>query len=370
MSYSPYTPVSVSGYNQTEPPDDGTTGSDNQITWAGIKTNLTDPLNTAIAALDTNVTSAMTYRFMRAQSTQASNYSAVEADYGKVLSLSSNPVITLPDAGDVGEGWHITLVNVGSGSPYVDGNGSQTINGFNGFELSNTGDFVTLMSNGSNFVGQTYRSVGLPGKVHFYACSTSAPAGTLLCDGNTIGNADSGATYAHEKYRTLFNLLKGAGWGNVGTEAFDSDNTVALPDSVDNVPIGSGSTYTLGATGGAATKTLTQTEMPDYTLADTLSGDSHYHNSGSYAASSHDHSQDNDNNVSHHGDQGTNAAKGTGANSDSYNNQDINNSGSLDVSGSSSSAGVTISGGVTLNGSGSAFSLIQPYFAGIWCITY
>ncbi|HEY6019661.1 MAG TPA: hypothetical protein VIY48_07100 [Candidatus Paceibacterota bacterium] len=49
-----YVDVSVSDYNATPPTDDGSSGSTNTITWAKIKTKLGDPLNTAIAAINTN----------------------------------------------------------------------------------------------------------------------------------------------------------------------------------------------------------------------------------------------------------------------------------------------------------------------------
>lgn len=53
-----YTNVSVSGYNSGAPPDDGSTGSDNTLTWAKHKTKLGDPLKTAIEQMDTNIDSA------------------------------------------------------------------------------------------------------------------------------------------------------------------------------------------------------------------------------------------------------------------------------------------------------------------------
>lgn len=54
----PYTEVTVSSYNATPPTDDGSTATANQITWAGIKTKLGDPLNTAIPTLDDNAAAA------------------------------------------------------------------------------------------------------------------------------------------------------------------------------------------------------------------------------------------------------------------------------------------------------------------------
>jgi hypothetical protein len=54
-----YTQVTVSGYNSSPPPDDGSTGSDNQVTWAKIKTKLSDPLKTALDSIDDNVAAAI-----------------------------------------------------------------------------------------------------------------------------------------------------------------------------------------------------------------------------------------------------------------------------------------------------------------------
>ncbi len=49
-----WTNVSISGYNASPPPDDGSKVASNQIFWAGIKSKLGDPLNTAIQAINTS----------------------------------------------------------------------------------------------------------------------------------------------------------------------------------------------------------------------------------------------------------------------------------------------------------------------------
>ena len=58
MSTNPFSTVTVSGYNSSPPPDDGSQTAANEVTWAGIKTKLSDPLNTAIASLSTNTNAA------------------------------------------------------------------------------------------------------------------------------------------------------------------------------------------------------------------------------------------------------------------------------------------------------------------------
>ncbi len=58
MANVTYSNVTITGYNSSPPPDDGTT-SNNEVTWSGIKTELGDPLKTALEAIDTNIASAV-----------------------------------------------------------------------------------------------------------------------------------------------------------------------------------------------------------------------------------------------------------------------------------------------------------------------
>ncbi len=58
MSTNPFTTVTVTSYNASPPPDDGSQTAANEVTWSGIKTKLSDPLNTAIASLSTNANAA------------------------------------------------------------------------------------------------------------------------------------------------------------------------------------------------------------------------------------------------------------------------------------------------------------------------
>jgi len=53
-----YTPVTITGYNTSPPPDDGSTGTDNQLAWSKHKDKLGDPLKTAVEAINTNVSAA------------------------------------------------------------------------------------------------------------------------------------------------------------------------------------------------------------------------------------------------------------------------------------------------------------------------
>jgi len=126
--------------------------------------------------------------------------------------------------------------------------------------------------------------------------------GTLFCDGSTIGNDSSGADFTGETYRALFDVCKGIS-GNAGTEDFDSNDTVTIPDLRGRVMVGkddmggsaanrltsggSGiSGDTLGAAGGSQTHTLTTAQLASHTH----SGPSHSHSIPSHTHSIPAHS--------------------------------------------------------------------------------
>jgi len=90
-------------------------------------------------------------------------------------------------------------------------------------------------------------------------CST-APSGWIFMYGQTIGNADSGANHAGAQYEDLFNILKDVD-PNTGSEDFDSDDTVIVPDMRGRTPVG------LDNMGGSSADVITDSE------ADTLGGE-------------------------------------------------------------------------------------------------
>lgn len=92
---------------------------------------------------------------------------------------------------------------------------------------------------------------------------TSAPTGWLLCNGAAV----SRSTYAD-----LFAVV-GTTYG-----AGDGSSTFNLPDLRDRFAVGSGTTYSAGATGGAATHTLSTAEMPAHTHTATSTDSGHTHN--------------------------------------------------------------------------------------------
>lgn len=104
----------------------------------------------------------------------------------------------------------------------------------------------------------------VPAGVVAWTAGSAAPTGWLLCDGSAV----SRTTYAD--LFTALSTTYGVG---------DGSTTFNIPDLRARMPIGVNGTYTLASTGGAATVTLSTSEIPSHTHT----GPSHTHGPSSAA---------------------------------------------------------------------------------------
>jgi microcystin-dependent protein len=91
---------------------------------------------------------------------------------------------------------------------------------------------------------------GSPIGVIEWTGAATAPTGYVIADGSAISRTTYAGLFA------LYGTTHGVG---------DGSTTFNVPSMVNRMPIGAGGTYALGATGGAATHTLTSAEMPAHT---------------------------------------------------------------------------------------------------------
>lgn len=207
-------------------------------------------------------------------------------------------------------------------------------------------------SNTANRVYQEGFMLVPPGAIMPYAVA-SAPGGWLLCDGSAV----SRTTYA-----TLFSLI-GSTYGNG-----DGINTFNLPNMKGRMIVGlnssDGSFDALGETGGSKTATLTTTELP-----------AHTHTGTTDSSGTHNHG------ITDNGHKHTITTT-----NDDFNNSGTNPPGfSADSAGSrtwdimsEATTGITINNGgahthtftTASTGSGSAFSIMNPYFILNYIIKY
>jgi microcystin-dependent protein len=246
----------------------------------------------------------------------------------------------------------VTAIEVSTvGRVQTDISGTAWINRLQDTSL-NVGDRVSILQQGPVMlvVGRLDGGFGtVPvGAVTPYAAS-SAPAGWLACDGSAVSRTT---------YSRLFAVIGTTYGAGNGTTTFN------LPNMVDRMAVGSGSTYTLASTGGSASTTLASGNLPSHShsFSDTSdSQGSHSHSlSGSTTSDSHSHSVGNQSSRSDilAGGGTTTASTGGGSTgSDAH---------SHTLSGTAASAGGhthTVSGTTGATGSSSAFSTISPYLA-------
>ena len=118
--------------------------------------------------------------------------------------------------------------------------------------------------------------------------------------------------------------------GSVPSGWYLCDGSNGTPDLRDRFVIGAGSTYSVGSTGGASTHTITTSEMPSHTHTATVTDPGHFHTS--------------------YVNQSTAGAGSTA----------IGNTVTTGNTGSATT-GITVSNATT--GSGTAFNILNPYYA-------
>jgi microcystin-dependent protein len=199
------------------------------------------------------------------------------------------------------------------------------------------------------------------------------PVGWIICDGRAILRND---------YPALFNTIGTIyGSGNGST-------TFNIPNMIMKFPAGAGSSYTLGSTGGASTKTLGVTEIPAHThdvaSSTTGAGGLHNHTVSGSTDSSGNHAHVFElliPNTSNSNGDTTNPKWGSGNNNNNTdndgfltNNTEDAGSHSHTVSGTTATVNDhthTIPASTTTSvGGGSAFSIIPPYLSLNYIIKY
>jgi len=204
------------------------------------------------------------------------------------------------------------------------------------------------------------------GTISIYAGST-APAGYLICDGSAVSRTTYAALFA------IIGTTYGAG---------DGSTTFNLPDLRTRVPVGLNSSGTFNALnnkGGTETHTITQAQLPNYTLPNSLAvtntNSTHTHTGYTDTDGSHTHTASTSG-YSYNGGGATNGTFGAGT---PFNLQSVTttvtstNSShyhAFTTSTTGSSHTHTLSGSVTSGGSGTAIPILQPYIVVNYIIKY
>jgi hypothetical protein len=150
-----YSTVSISNYNATPPSDDGSQVASNKVQWSTVKTKLTDPHNTAVTAINSNLVDM----FDVGPTAKTASYTTVAADHNTVLEVTGTNTVTLLPASTAGAGYYLTVKNNDVGvttvacSDLIDGAASVAVT---------AGGATTFMVNAA---GTSYLSIAqMPGE--------------------------------------------------------------------------------------------------------------------------------------------------------------------------------------------------------------
>lgn len=122
-----YTSQAAVNYNASPPPDDGSQGANNQITWGTtIKGKIGDPIKALADAINSQLTTVLDLS-PRAIST---NDSAVASDHWRTLQVTGTTTITLSDAATMTSKYVVGIANLGTNTVTVTrATAGNTING-------------------------------------------------------------------------------------------------------------------------------------------------------------------------------------------------------------------------------------------------
>lgn len=168
---NPYSAPALSGYNAAPPPDDGSQTVANTITWAGIRTKLTDTLVTFAGAINSAVAAAFS-KTLNTDADQANTVAGSIAYAETTLTVSAGSVTptrgahalvtsggsadqltTLATSG-VDDGATVQLRNGAPGTVITvkHGLGNLSLSGGVDFPLSAAADLIVLRRIGSGWV--------------------------------------------------------------------------------------------------------------------------------------------------------------------------------------------------------------------------
>ena len=139
--------VSTSTYADGSPSDDGSATEANRVKFATIKTDLTDPLDTAIDS----IVAKLDERFDETTTAVSTNYTTVASDHATIIEITSG-AITLLAAATAGAGYRVGVYASG-GFRTVSRSASDTINGLTSFIIpTNTVRWFTVNAAGTGYI--------------------------------------------------------------------------------------------------------------------------------------------------------------------------------------------------------------------------
>ena len=115
MAVQPYTSQSISGYNSSPPPDDGSQTSANLVQWSKHKTKIGDPIKTLAEAMNTAMANAAATMALHAWTALTSSATMAESNWNKgQIKTATGGNLNYPAPSGFENGWYNFAFNGGT----------------------------------------------------------------------------------------------------------------------------------------------------------------------------------------------------------------------------------------------------------------
>jgi hypothetical protein len=114
MAVNPYSTQSISGYNASPPPDDGSQVAANKVEWAKHKLKIGDPLKTLAEGINTQALAAFNALSLEDWTIATTTATIAEADWHNGLMMTGGGNVNYPAPSGFENGWHNYVYNGGT----------------------------------------------------------------------------------------------------------------------------------------------------------------------------------------------------------------------------------------------------------------
>jgi hypothetical protein len=189
MAINPYSSQSISGYNSSPPPDDGSQTAANKVEWAKHKEKIGDPLKTLAEAINSQAVSAFNSVALEDWSTHTTTATIAESDWHGGILMTATGRVNYPDPATLENGWHNFVFNGSTGRVFLEATATTYFRRADGLTASGQmmlpGDLVKVWNTATQYLVQASRQQVYVGVS--YSFSTTRVTGTDLFTA-TMGN--------------------------------------------------------------------------------------------------------------------------------------------------------------------------------------
>jgi hypothetical protein len=186
MAINPYSSQSISGYNSSPPPDDGSQTAANKVEWAKHKEKIGDPLKTLAEAINSQAVSAFNSVALEDWSTHTTTATIAENDWHGGILMTATGRVNYPDPATLENGWHNFVFNGATANIQLQATATSYFRAVDGTVASEftllPGDLAKVWNTSTQYLVMGARRPVLIGVTYSFDTTHSTATGTIPFD--------------------------------------------------------------------------------------------------------------------------------------------------------------------------------------------